>query len=57
MKNKLEQVINYFKEICQIPHGSKNEKDLSNWIYKMAMDNGLEVKQDDLWNLIVHKQA
>ena len=57
MKNKLEQVINYFKEICQIPHGSKNEKDLSNWIYKMAMDNGLEVKQDNLWNLIVHKKA
>ena len=57
MENRLEQVINYFKEICQIPHGSKNEKDLSNWIYKMAMDNGLEVKQDNLWNLVIHKNA
>ena len=27
-----EDVINYFKEICKIPHGSKNEQAISNWI-------------------------
>lgn len=57
MNNDLEEVMNYFKEICKIPHGSKNEKRLSDWIRKLAENKGLEVKQDELWNIIVHKKA
>ncbi len=47
----------YFNEICQIPHGSKNEKALSDYIVAFAKENNLRYVQDDMWNVIVYKEG
>jgi len=47
----------YFNEICKIPHGSGNEKALSDWMVAFAVDHGLDYIQDKLWNVVIYKQA
>ena len=51
-----EDVINYFKEICKIPHGSKNEQAISNWIVELAKNDNLQVRQDEMFNVVVYKE-
>ena len=51
-----EDVINYFKEICKIPRGSKNEQAISNWIVELAKNNNMQVRQDDMFNVVVYKE-
>ncbi|MCL2376647.1 MAG: aminoacyl-histidine dipeptidase [Defluviitaleaceae bacterium] len=50
-------VFHYFEEICKIPHGSRNEKAISDYIRDWARGLGLEVIQDDVLNLIIKKPA
>ena len=45
----------YFNEICKIPHGSYNEKALSDYVVRFAKEHGLEYIQDDMHNVIVRK--
>jgi len=52
---KPTDVFHYFEQICKIPHGSRNEKALSDYIRDWAKGLGLEVVQDDLHNLIIKK--
>ena len=47
----------YFNEICRIPHGSKNEKGLSDWLVAFAEGRGLSCIQDDLYNVVIYKPA
>ena len=47
--------IDHFKDICAIPHGSYNEKELSDYIVKFANDLGLWVRQDEKFNVVVKK--
>ena len=47
----------YFNEICKIPHGSKNEKQLSDWIVQFAKDHKLSYIQDSMWNVVIYKPA
>lgn len=47
----------YFNECAKIPHGSRNEKALSDYITVFAQEHGLKYKQDDVWNVIVYKDA
>ncbi len=47
----------YFNEICKIPHGSRNEKALSDYIVGIAKSCGLKYIQDDLNNVIVYKEG
>lgn len=47
----------YFNEMCKIPHGSKNEKQLSDWIVQFAVDHGLSYIQDHMWNVVIYKDA
>ena len=47
----------YFNEICKIPHGSRNEKALSDWICSIAREHGLSYLQDDMWNVVVYVPA
>jgi dipeptidase D len=49
------RVFFYFEEICKIPHGSGNEKALSDWIVVRAESQNLWVVQDDARNVIVRK--
>ncbi|WP_297392941.1 beta-Ala-His dipeptidase [uncultured Peptoniphilus sp.] len=46
-----------FYKICQIPHGSFNEKQLSDWILKWAKDKNLNAEQDNFSNLVVKKDG
>ncbi len=54
---KPEKVFRYFEAICQIPHGSGNTKELSDWLIAFAKERGLECYQDDLNNVIIIKEA
>lgn len=47
----------YFNEISKIPHGSGNEKALSDWICALARRQGLRYLQDDIWNVVVYVPA
>lgn len=50
-------VLNNFLDICEIPHGSFNEKELSDYIKNWALERGLEVEQDDYHNLMIKKEG
>ncbi|MDD4643193.1 MAG: beta-Ala-His dipeptidase [Erysipelotrichaceae bacterium] len=47
----------YFNEIAKIPHGSNNEKGLSDYLVTFAQTRGLAFKQDDMFNVIIYKPA
>ena len=47
----------YFYEIAQYPHGSANEKALSDYLVAFAKDHKLEYMQDELYNVIIRKPA
>jgi len=48
-------VIDYFKKISNIPRGSGNEKEISDWIQNFAKERGLSVTQDSVNNLVIKK--
>lgn len=54
---KPEGVWKYFEEICRIPHGSGNEKAISDFCVSFAKERGLWVYQDELWNVVIVKEA
>ena len=47
----------FFLNICAIPHGSGNEKELSDYILAFAAANVLKAVQDNVWNVIIYKTA
>ena len=52
-----KSVFHYFEEICSIPHGSGNVRQISDYLKKFAKERGLECIQDDFWNVIIIKEA
>lgn len=52
-----QSVFHYFEEITRIPHGSGNVKQISDYLKKFAADRGLECIQDELFNIIIIKDA
>lgn len=51
------RVFELFDELCQIPHGSHNEKAISDYVRDFALNLGLETYQDKVNNLIIRKGA
>lgn len=51
------KVFRFFEEICAIPHPSYKEKLISDYLVKFAKDRGLEVYQDELYNVVIVKEA
>ena len=49
--------LRYFHEITKIPHGSGNEKAVSDYVKNFAESLGLKTIQDNMSNLIVFKDA
>ncbi|MCR4990133.1 MAG: beta-Ala-His dipeptidase [Lachnospiraceae bacterium] len=49
--------LDYFKEICKIPHGSGNTDKISEYLYNFAIENGCTAKRDDHNNLFIIKEA
>ena len=52
-----KSVFYFFEEICNIPHGSKNEKKLSDYIVHFAEKKGLYYRQDEKNNVLIKKTA
>lgn len=50
-----DQVFAYFEAICEIPHGSCHEKELSDYIVSFAKERGLYCRQDERWNVVIKK--
>ncbi len=52
-----KEVFRFFEEICQIPHGSGNTEQISNYLVTFAKERNLECCQDVLGNVIIIKEA
>jgi len=52
-----DRVFQHFYEICQIPHGSGNEKGVSDYLLHWARGLGLEAEQDRVLNVLIRKPA
>ena len=47
----------FFNELTKIPHGSANEKAISDYIVNFAKERGLAYKQDEVFNVLIDKPA
>lgn len=54
---KPELVFKHFEEISQIPRGSGNEKEISDFLVNFGKKLGFETLQDDHLNVIIRKPA
>ena len=50
-----KNVFHYFEEICKIPHGSGNTKQISDYLVQFAKDRGLKYIQDEMNNVVIYK--
>lgn len=50
-----DKVFTYFEAVCDIPHGSFHEKELSDYIVAFAKERGLYCRQDARHNVIIKK--
>ncbi|CAK7009999.1 MAG: Cytosol non-specific dipeptidase [Desulfovibrio sp.] len=52
-----KECFTWFGEIAKIPHGSHNEKQISDFLVRFAQERNLDVSQDSLGNVCVKKPA
>lgn len=52
-----QKVFHYFEELCAIPHGSGNTKQISDHLVAFAKEHNLEWYQDDSNNVIMIQEA
>lgn len=52
-----KEVFTFFEEICQIPHGSGNTRQISDYLVEFAKKRNLVYFQDELNNVIIIKEA
>lgn len=52
-----KRVFHYFEEICGIPHGSGNTKEISDYLVDFAKEQNLEYVQDEMNNVVIYKPA
>lgn len=52
-----KEPLRFFEELCAIPHGSRNMKEISDYCVEFAKERGLEVIQDSYYNVIITKEA
>lgn len=52
-----QAVWQFFDKICAIPHPSKHEAQLAQYITDWAISENLDVRQDDVGNLLIKKPA
>ena len=48
-----KRALQFFEEICKIPHGSGNESALARYIVHIAEERGLETETDRHGNVLV----
>jgi aminoacyl-histidine dipeptidase len=47
----------FFEDICAIPHESFNEEAISEYLVQFAKDRNLWWYRDELWNVVIKKEA
>lgn len=52
-----KKVFEFFEEICKIPHGSHNTKQISDFCMDFAAKRGLDARQDEVGNVFIRKEA
>lgn len=52
-----QNVFRFFEEICAIPHGSRNVKQISDYLVAFAKERGIKVRQDEMYNVVMFKDA
>lgn len=52
-----ERVFYYFEQICQIPHGSGNTREISDYLAAFAREHDLDYVQDEWNNIVIYKPA
>lgn len=52
-----KKVFEFFRNISDIPRGSGNEKQLSDYLVNFAKERKLEYYQDEMFNIIIKKSA
>ena len=50
-------VLDYFKEMCAIPHGSGNTAAVSGWLVDFAKQHELRHIQDEIGNVVIYKSG
>lgn len=50
-------VLQYFEEICRIPHGSGNTDEICEYLMNFAKTHGLECRKDEANNVVIRKPA
>ena len=50
-----KRVFHYFEEICKIPHGSGNTRQISDYLVQFAKDHDLKYVQDEMNNVVIYK--
>ncbi|MEW6507890.1 MAG: aminoacyl-histidine dipeptidase [Bacteroidota bacterium] len=54
---KPELLWNHFEEICRIPHPSRKEQKLAQYVLGIAKNNNLDYAADDFGNIVIRKPA
>lgn len=57
LQSDAKEVFRFFKEICNIPHGSGNVAQISSYLVSFAKERKLEYVQDEIGNVILIKEA
>ena len=57
MSASFDHVLQYFREICAIPHGSYHIDEISDYLVSFAKNHSLAYRQDELKNVIIFKEA
>ena len=52
-----KNVFHYFEEICKIPHGSGNTREISDYLVNFAKERNLAYVQDEMNNVVIYKPA
>lgn len=52
-----EKILEFFKEICDIPHISFNSGPITDYLVNFAVSRGLEYVRDGADNLVIYKKA
>jgi len=52
-----KNVFHYFEEICSIPHGSGNTKQISDYLVNFAKAHQFRYVQDEMNNVVIYKPA
>ena len=52
-----KNVLRFFEELCQLPHGSGNTEAATNWALEFARERSLACRRDELGNVVIWKKA